>query len=169
MKISAFQRCQTTATFSLQVIHFVAATISAQTWVIPIFPCSRGHFRLLKNLTNPTTFSNSSVKDQHFSRPDVLYKKNQTVLNRRCGEVYAGVKLWKNRTTQQCPRFSFKTISTTHLAQRPLTTHNIKHRQFYLHIQKRGRKWNTDLCCTACRAVTLSSRQLDRLSHLFSK
>lgn len=34
----------------------------------------------------------------------------------------------KNKKNHQCSLSSFTTISTTHLAQGPLKTHNIKHR-----------------------------------------
>lgn len=46
------------------------------------------------------------------------------------GEMHVGSKAWggKKKHYQQCWLSSFKTISTTHLAQGPLKTHNIKHR-----------------------------------------
>lgn len=56
---------------------------------------------------------------------------------------------------QQCSLSSFKTISTTHLAQGPLKTHNIKHR-LYIH-NKTKEKGNTVHCCALCCASTLSS------------
>lgn len=57
---------------------------------------------------------------------------------------------------QKCSLSSFKTISTTHLAQGPLKTHNIQH-ILYIHKKNSRKKGNTDHCCAVCCAITFST------------
>ena len=64
-------------------------------------------------------------------------------------EMWAGVGSKSTKTErQQCSLSRFKTISTTHLAQGPLKTHNIKHRYcIYTHNKNsKGKQGNTDHC-----------------------
>lgn len=58
---------------------------------------------------------------------------------------------------QQCSLSSFKTISTTHLAQGPLKTHNIKHRYCIYTTKTKEKKETLTTVCAVCCAITLST------------
>lgn len=79
------------------------------------------------------------------------------------------IKFKKIKKNHQCSLSSFTTISTTHLAQGPLKTHNIKHRYcIYTHNKNLRNKGNTDHCCAVCCAVTLSTCSSYITFHLLS-